>query len=592
MSSDAPRSGPPDAIGATPSGLLPRDRVGKADVEPSEEPDGIVDPEPDNEETPIEEAARETFGLRRYDCPALFRETADAAADTDLPFWSVLMLSGAIATLGLLLNATAVVIGAMLVAPLLGPLLGLSMALAVGDGRLALQAGLTVALGAAGVIALAALLTVALPFSEITPEIASRTRPTLLDLAIAIASGLAGAVVTASREQRLSASIPGVAIAVALIPPLGTAGFGIGTGWQADIISGALLLFGANLAGIVLSGMGIFLLIGMHRNDVIEAAREWHTQDRSTGLAAWVEGLPLTQRLRVFSSPWLRLALVMAFMAAVAVPLTASLQQIVRENRVDAAVDAAVVELQAGGGAFVLSRDVTLAARSATARLRVATTSWLGDAARARLEAAASEAAAEPVSLIVEQVPTSSGDLDALAAMLPGQTPEPPAPRPEPETPSLPAALGLLQSQVDGLLGELRLPDGARAVGAELTLGASRPRVRIVYAAERPFSPDAESIVRRQAADRLGLDVDRVTVGAIDLAPRDVPLDTAEVDRLGALLERYPRLGLDVTADSAAAALVRSRIARRGVAPDRVALRSGAPTRARVTLPADTTAAP
>jgi uncharacterized membrane protein len=71
----------------------------------------------------------------------IFRETADAAVENDLPYWLVLVRSGAIATLGLALDSSAVVIGAMLVAPLLAPIVGLSLALAVGDARLALQSG-------------------------------------------------------------------------------------------------------------------------------------------------------------------------------------------------------------------------------------------------------------------------------------------------------------------------------------------------------------------------------------------------------------------------------------------------------------------
>ena len=112
------------------------------------------------------------------------------------PYWMVLLLSGAIATLGLALNSAAVVIGAMLIAPLLSPIIGLAMALAVGDGRLAVQMLIVITLSTAGVVAVAALLTVLLPFHTITPEILSRTRPTTLDLAIAVFSGLAGAVVT------------------------------------------------------------------------------------------------------------------------------------------------------------------------------------------------------------------------------------------------------------------------------------------------------------------------------------------------------------------------------------------------------------
>ncbi|MEL6616817.1 MAG: TIGR00341 family protein, partial [Bacteroidota bacterium] len=367
----------------------------------------------ERDETLLEEVTRAKFGLRRFDCPTLFRETAEAAVDTDLPFWAVLMLSGAIATLGLLLNQTAVVIGAMLVAPLLGPLLGLSLALAIGDGRLAVHTASTILLGVLGVIAVAAGLTWMLPFNEVTPEIAARTRPTTLDLGIAIFSGLAGAVVTVSRERRLSASIPGVAIAVALIPPLGVAGFGLATG-QWSLVRGSLLLFGANLGGIVIMGMLAFLAVGMHRDDVREAARQWHEQETEGTFGARVAALPGVGRLGLLRSPLARVALVSLFVAAVAVPLSSSLEQVLRESRVKQAVAEAVRALEASDEATVLSREVAFGERSATAELRVATTAWIPDDERRAVEADATEAAGEPVSLRLEQVLASGGDLQTL----------------------------------------------------------------------------------------------------------------------------------------------------------------------------------
>src|SRR5690606_5078773 len=98
--------------------------------------------EPDT--NPIEEAATEKLGMARWDRPAIFREAAAAATENQLPYWAVLVLSGAIATLGLAIDSSAVVIGAMLVAPLLAPVVGLALALAVGDGRLALQTAVVV----------------------------------------------------------------------------------------------------------------------------------------------------------------------------------------------------------------------------------------------------------------------------------------------------------------------------------------------------------------------------------------------------------------------------------------------------------------
>ena len=532
-----------------------------------------------NDETAIEEAAREKLGLRRWDCPALFRETADAATATDLPFWSVLLLSGAIATLGLGLNQTAVVIGAMLVAPLLGPLLGLSLALAVGDGRLALQTALTILIGAASVIALAAVLTFVLPFQDVTAEIASRTRPTTLDLGIAVFSGLAGAVVTVSRETRLSASIPGVAIAVALIPPLGVAGFAIGT-QRWELLQGPLLLFGANLGGIVLSGMGAFLLVGMHRDDVLRAARQWHRDAELPGLAGRIDRSPTLASLRVFESTWARVGLVLAFIAAVSVPLTSSLGQVLRETRVERAVNAAVSTLQAGGDASVLSRDVAFGNGTSAVRFRVATTGWIDADERSDVERTLSAAAGEPVTVTLEQLVASDGDFEALAARFPSETA--PAVSAAPPLPS--ATLDDLRAEIDRVLGGLTLPDGVRPVGAEVSVGGGAPRVVVAYAARRALPPEAEAIVARQAADALGLDRRAVGLEAVVVGPRAVPSDSAGVRALAALVARHPALRLTITDDSAAADGLRRRVVAAGAPAGQVEGRPGAPSSAQITV--------
>ena len=547
-----------------------------------------VNPDPDAEPgdaegSEMEKAARRHFGLRLWERPALYREMAVAATDTDVPFFAVLLLSGAIATLGLVLNSTAVVIGAMLVAPLLGPLLGLSVALAVGDGRLFVQTAAAVVAGAAGIVGLAALLTWALPFETVTDEIASRTRPTTLDLGIAVFSGLAGAVVTASRETRLSASIPGVAVAVALVPPLGVAGFGLAQG-NGAIASGALLLFGANLAGIVLSGMGVFFLIGMHRPDVVEAAQEWHGEGHATGLAARLEGADWVTRLPGFTSAKGRAALVVAFMAAVAVPLTTSLRQVVRESRVAAAVAGVEAEVEGDGGAFVIDRDITYGEDAATVRLRVATADWITEGRENALEAALAEAAGEPVTLDVEQVLASSGDLAAFAAVLP----ERPAVRTAPAAPEpapLPTTLATVRGRLSTVLSALALPDSVAVVGGRIEVDADdRPTVEVAVAAPRRLGRDVEAMVARQAAAALGLDAGAASVVAVRLGASALP-DSAASVRLGALLARYPRLRLTLAGDTAAVRAARQRL---GGAAVRVRPDTLAP-RARLALLPDST---
>lgn len=528
------------------------------------------------EDSPLEEAAREQFGLGRWERPTLYRETADAATDTDLPFWTVLLLSGAIATLGLTLNSTAVVIGAMLVAPLLGPLLGLSLALAVGDGRLFVQTAATILIGAAGIIALAALLTALLPFQTVTDEIAARTRPTTLDLGIAVFSGLAGAVVTASREKRLSASIPGVAVAVALVPPLGVAGFGFGTGVQWPIIRGSLLLFGANLAGIVLSGLLVFLLIGMHRADVVKTARAWHGDSHARGLAARLGGLDALNRISIMATPWTRVILVLAFMAAVAVPLTTSLRQIVRESRVARAVDAAAVLLENDGRAFVLDRDITYGEGGTAVRLRVATQQWITKDEEEVFVRTASQDAGETVTLRLEQVLASDGDLEAFAAALPSRPPV----RTEPETPEptpFPVTLATLRGQLADVLGGLALPDSVEIVGGEVQVetGSSTPLVEVAYAAPRRLPPEAETVLARQAAQALGLDAAAAQTVAVPLASRALP-DSARAAQWAVLLGRYPRLRLRLRGDSAAVARLGRIVRTGGAASGQVQTQTGA----------------
>ena len=531
------------------------------------------DAEDANEETAIEEAAREKFGLRRWDRPALYVETAEAATDTDLPFWMVLLLSGAIATLGLALDATAVVIGAMLVAPLMGPLLGLSLALAVGDGRLAFQTGLTIFFGAVGVIAVAALLTLVLPFQEVTPEIAARTRPTTLDLGIAVFSGLAGAVVTVSRERRLSASIPGVAIAVALIPPLAVAGFGIGTGWRWSLVHGSLLLFGANLGGIVLSGMAAFLLVGMHRDDVAERARRWHREADLPGLAGRISRMRLFSGLRVLASPWSRAALMLAFVAAVAFPLTTSLTQVLREARITRALDAAAASLQADGDAAVLSRSVTIGEGRSRVQFRIAAPEWIGERDRVRIERDASAAAGEPITLALDQLLASNGDLADLAG------PFPASPSSGTIDPSPSATLHRLDRQVTDALDDLALPDSVRPVGAEVVVGDGPIRLLVAYAAPRPLPAEAEAIVVRQAARALGLAPTAVTTEAVVTRPSPFPTAPAQTEGWRDLLDRFPRLRLVVTADSAAADSVRLALVGIGIPGRQIVAREGAPPR-------------
>lgn len=171
-------------------------------------------------------------------------------------YYIMLLLSGVISTLGLLAGSTAAIIGAMIVAPLMGPIVGMAFAITMGNRRLLKRAGLSVLTGALLTIATAYLICKVVGINTLNPEILERTRPTLLDLAIGLAAGAAGSFAKTRRE--VADALPGVAIAVALVPPLSV--IGIGLAFQDyGIFLGSTLLFSTNLAGIILSGGLIFI---------------------------------------------------------------------------------------------------------------------------------------------------------------------------------------------------------------------------------------------------------------------------------------------------------------------------------------------
>lgn len=173
---------------------------------------------------------------------------ASVARDARLnqKFLLLITLSAAIATLGLLQGSTAVVIGAMLVSPLLGPIMGVGFGLATLESALIKRSLVTMAAGMAVAILVAVLIIWLSPIKDVTPEIRARTQPTLLDLGVAVVGGIAGVYAI---MRKLSGVMVGVAIATALVPPLSTIGFGLATG-RFDFALGASLLFLTNTLAI------------------------------------------------------------------------------------------------------------------------------------------------------------------------------------------------------------------------------------------------------------------------------------------------------------------------------------------------------
>lgn len=402
------------------------------------------------------------------------------ASSPDFSFFLLVVLSCVIATLGLLTDSAAVIIGAMLVAPLMSPIVGLGLASLTGDARLFRDAGVALARGALMAVLMAVLLTFGnrfLPFvtlHDLPGEVLARTRPSPIDLTIALAGGMAAAF--ALVMPSISAALPGVAIATALMPPLCTVGIGIAMGrW--DVAGGALLLFVTNAVAIAFAAMLVFFSLGFSPQS--EAGRR----------------LP---RALVISA---------AFTLLLLVPLTVISARFFREANANRQINTVIREEVAPYGAELTSLQVTQTGEG----LHVVVTLRLPEQLRYEDVIALQQNVAlrlqQPVSVVVNQVAATR--LDPLIPPTFTVTPTPPTftstvtstptftPTPAPTdtpTPTATPALAQIPRDAGKTLDLVQQPGGP-------SIGKLRPGdlVSVLYA-----SQVANGLVWQQVMDAEG----------------------------------------------------------------------------------------
>jgi uncharacterized hydrophobic protein (TIGR00271 family) len=220
-------------------------------------------------------------------------------------FWVLLVLAAVIASAGIVSDSTATVIGAMIVAPLMTPILGSVLSIATGDGRNLVRSLALVALGAVSVVCVGYLIGLTVPYDVVAAtnsQVASRVHPRLIDLLAALATGAVGSFALVRSD--VSDTLPGVAIAISLVPPLAVAGITLESGAPHEA-TGASLLFLTNVGAILLSGL---IVMALYR--VRETER-------------------LTEKARGGRLP---LIVVLVFVLAIAVPLAATSRTIANQT--------------------------------------------------------------------------------------------------------------------------------------------------------------------------------------------------------------------------------------------------------------------
>ena len=448
--------------------------------------------------------------------PAVYLQVFKAAEIISLNYALELILSAGIATLGLVLNSPAVVIGAMLISPLMGPILAAGLALAAADLYLGFKALIGIVLSMIVAVLFSALLVWLLPFQSPTTEILARTNPNLLDLWIALFSGLAGSIVVSRGGGGGGVTaLPGVAIAVALMPPLCTLGFGVGSGMNWAIISGAGLLFLTNLAAIIASAFLVFYIIRMDSPDlrmkIGYTELEHASPDR---LYRLLEKTRFGKSLGDIGHLRWRILMLLVCLAILFFPLRKSLYQLRDETVSRGVVREAVRSL--GPSDALLTQQVDLEPSRIVVHLVVASpvpAVRIREAERMIIRRTGKEA-----SVVVRKV-AGEEELALLRDRL-----RPPTPAPPPQT--MESIRAEILGRLEPLLKETWPAETTPLVGYEIGFTPEDVVVRIRYESRKPMDTGAQEVLTKLLESRLQTPKVRLILEQVRPSPakKTVPL--------------------------------------------------------------------
>jgi uncharacterized hydrophobic protein (TIGR00271 family) len=429
-------------------------------------------------------------------------------------YWLQLLVASGIATLGLVLGSTAVVIGAMLIAPLMAPIVSLGMGFAIGSPFLVVRSFSRIVGSVIVVVGFAAAITHSLPFHEINAEIAARTSPTALDLLTAAFCALAGVYAAMRPASDVATTAAGTSIGISLVPPLCASGFGVGTGDQ-QVASGAALLFLANAVAIVVVGMVGFVAAGFNQVTTSRIEEEELGPDDHARFARAVSrALARALGPRVV---WLRILMPFATLALVYLPLREALDEVVWQVRVRGAVRDAIGRTPAR----VVESRVLVERRHVELALVLLGSAADAEATRARLAGELRLVAGVEPRVEVFALPDANAFAGLEAALHRRETAVPVAPTPG-------ARLGEAYEQLRATVLR-RWPERAAGAPVDVAVAAGAGgglRIDIAHLGTALDAP-AREILERALGDDLGL---VVAVGTTALPHVAIAADDAQLD--------------------------------------------------------------
>ena len=428
-------------------------------------------------------------------------------ANESTSYWLLLIVSIGIATLGLVVGSTAVIIGAMLVAPLMSPIVALAMGLATGSPFLVLRSAGRIVFSVIVAIGGAALIAVLVPFHELNAEIAARASPTVLDLLTAGFCALAGVYASLRPGSDTAATAAGTSIGISLVPPLCASGYGLGTAmWP--VAGGAALLFLTNIVAIVLVGTISFLASGFNQVNTIDLERTELAKDQQTVVTAAI-ARRFAGLFESNAGPILRFLMPLLLLAAVYIPLRRALDEVAWEVRVRAAVQATLAREQRQ----IVQSRVRVERHQVDVRLVLLGTTAEGEASRERLDKVLRGASGVEPHIEVVAIPDARAFAGLESTLQTSrESLSPPALSPAEQ---LELARALIRSNVNRLWPAAAAGD---PVTVDIRTDAPGPlRVRVVHLGAA-LGPDAAESIGRSLGATLNREVELIDV-AIPLDP-------------------------------------------------------------------------
>ena len=481
--------------------------------------------------------------VREEDKPTIYAGVFQGAEFADLNYWLEIVFAIGIATLGLIINSPAVVIGAMMISPLIGPIIASGLAIALGDFYLGMKALLGILLSIVGSVFLAAILTWILPFRSPTPEILARVQPTLLDLGIAVLSGMAGAIVVCrgGRGGGVTA-LPGVAVAVALMPPLGVVGFGMGIGWDWSIIRGGGLLFLTNLVAIIFSSFLVFFSVRMDTTAARLRINEWlETHEKGEGFYEIIERTPLRRLLGKVGSLPRRVLILFIFLVMVAFPLQRTLNRLRQEAQIRRVVLDELHRMIPREAVF--REDIEILADRVRVRVVAMLPEGFPGEKRRRLEELLGARAGRIAQVTVYDV-TTRDELEALTGRL--------APVAQPALETSEMLRAKFWAQVRPAIALAWPTSLAPLLSYRVTLDPESPLllVHLVYLADQDLGDLGRETIRKALRERLGTAAIEIALERLSsqqklaFRPRrdDISRESRQrLDELAEILRRFPQ---------------------------------------------------